>query len=129
MIAVDTNVIVRLLTLDDQGQSKKAKKLLAENKIFIPDTVLLETEWVLRFAYNFSAEVINTSLKKLLGLPNISMRDSAAVAQAFNWHKKGMDFADAFHLAQSQHCSAMATFDKKFRKTAANIQQCPLLKP
>jgi predicted nucleic-acid-binding protein len=56
MIAVDTNIVVRLLTQDDERQYSKILKLFQEQDIFIPDTVLLETEWVLRFAYHFNAD-------------------------------------------------------------------------
>ncbi len=50
---VDTNIIVRLLTHDDPVQSAKADALFKKDHLFIPDTVLLETEWVLRYAYGF----------------------------------------------------------------------------
>ena len=44
MVAVDTNVVVRLLTLDDAHQAARAKRLFASNRIFLPKTVLLEAE-------------------------------------------------------------------------------------
>ncbi|MCP5410517.1 MAG: PIN domain-containing protein, partial [Chromatiaceae bacterium] len=52
MIGVDTNVLVRLLTRDDEAQFRKALKLFQQEEIFIPKTVFLETEWVLRYAYD-----------------------------------------------------------------------------
>lgn len=58
MISVDTNIIVRFLTHDDDKQYKKAFKIFNSNEIFIADTVILETEWVLRYAYKFSSENI-----------------------------------------------------------------------
>jgi len=48
MISIDTNVIVRLLTQDDPVQFKKSQELFKNHEIFITDTVVLETEWVLR---------------------------------------------------------------------------------
>ena len=51
---VDTNIIVRLLTHDDPGQAAKADAAIQKDHLFISDTVLLETEWVLRYAYGFS---------------------------------------------------------------------------
>jgi len=65
MIAVDTNVIVRLLTQDDEQQYNKSVRLFQEQDIFIPDTVLLETEWVLRFAYQFKPNEICAALRYL----------------------------------------------------------------
>ena len=56
MICVDTNIIVRFLTHDDEQQYKKAFSICNLYEIFISDTVILETEWVLRYAYNFSPE-------------------------------------------------------------------------
>ena len=53
MIAVDTNIVVRLLTKDDPSQYQKAYHLFDKNDVLITDSVILETEWVLRFAYNF----------------------------------------------------------------------------
>jgi predicted nucleic-acid-binding protein len=70
MIAVDTNVIVRLLTQDDELQYQKSLEILQNNNIFIPDTVVLETEWVLRFAYKLQPPDICSALRKLFGLPN-----------------------------------------------------------
>jgi predicted nucleic-acid-binding protein len=50
MLAVDANIIVRLLTNDERAEAARAKILLAENEVFVATTVLLETEWVLRGA-------------------------------------------------------------------------------
>ena len=50
MIAIDTNVIVRLITRDNEEQYQKSFKIFHDKNIFIADTVILETEWVLRFA-------------------------------------------------------------------------------
>jgi len=54
VIAVDTNIIIRFLVNDDPKQFKKAYSIFNTKEIFIPDTVILETEWVLRYAYEFS---------------------------------------------------------------------------
>lgn len=54
MIAIDTNIVVRFLTQDDPAQFKQAARLFRETELFIAESVLLETEWVLRFAYGFS---------------------------------------------------------------------------
>ena len=80
MVAIDTNIIVRFLTNDDPVQYKKAFKLVKNNEIFIADTVILETEWVLRFAYEFKPEQIASALNKLFGLPNIYINHPALLA-------------------------------------------------
>jgi predicted nucleic-acid-binding protein len=68
MIAVDTNVLVRLLTEDDPDQAKRAARLFGENEIFIPKTVMLETEWVLRHAYGVDRKGILGAFQRLMGL-------------------------------------------------------------
>ena len=129
MTAIDTNIIIRLLTHDDHNQFQKAKKLMSREEIFIPDTVILETEWVLRFAYNFKKHEVCSGLRKLFGLPNIVLQNADIVALALNWYKEALDFADAFHLAYSQHCSTLATFDKKFIKAANGLSSCSIQRP
>ena len=102
MIAVDANIVVRLFTQDDEQQYNKSFKLFQKKDIFISDTVLLETEWVLRFAYHFKPDEICKAFRNLLGLPNVQLMNGSLMAQALQWHEEGLDFADALHLAQSQ---------------------------
>ncbi|MDX2242082.1 MAG: type II toxin-antitoxin system VapC family toxin [Leptolyngbyaceae cyanobacterium bins.302] len=129
MIAVDTNVIVRLLTKDDQQQYLQSLKLFQEQDIFIPDTVMLETEWVLRFTYQFKPLEVCQALRKLLGLPNVNITNASWMAQALKWHEIGLDFADALHLAQSQHCSSFYTFDQKIVARAESLTECAVQQP
>jgi len=75
--AIDTNVIVRFLTADDAAQAAVARRAIEAGDIFIPTTVLFETEWVLRSGYGFSSEVIGTALAGLAGLPWRCRRRSA----------------------------------------------------
>lgn len=123
MVAVDTNVIVRLLTKDDPSQYEQAYKLFATEAIFIANTVILETEWVLRFAYKFSSSHIVETIRLLLGLPNVNVENADQVITALLWHERGLDFADAFHLAASQACDIFFTFDKRFVQQGKQINQ------
>ena len=127
MIAVDTNIIVRLMTQDDAEQYQKAHHLFASNEIFIADSVILECEWVLRFAYHFDSVQINTAITKLFGLPNVHLNHPALLAQTLAWHSQGLDFTDAFHLAFSQHCKTFYSFDKKMFKAAKHIDSCKVV--
>jgi predicted nucleic-acid-binding protein len=129
MFAVDTNIIVRLLTRDDELQYKAAHKLFQKEAIFIADSVILETEWVLRFAYDFDAQKICSAFKKLFGLKNVHLGNPLLVAQAIDWCEAGLDFSDAFHLALSQNSDAMKTFDDKFIKGAKKHTDCTVEKP
>src|SRR5690606_744506 len=69
---------------------------------FIPITVILETEWVLRYTYGFSRETIGEALTRLMNLPNVTSSDDAALKLALSWHRQGLDFSDALHLACSR---------------------------
>ncbi len=129
MIAIDPNIIVRLLVNDDADQYKKAYRLFDQHDVFIADTVILETEWVLRFAYDFKADQIADALTKLLGLPNVCVNNPSMIAQAVTWHRQGLDFADAFHLANSQQSKAFYTFDKKMINRAKSIDSCEVFNP
>lgn len=127
MRAIDTNVIVRLLTADDPVQAEAAKQVIQEGDVFIGVTVLLETEWVLRAAYGFGAVDIASAIRGLAGLPQVTVEEAGAVAQALDGMAKGMDFADALHLARAQHCSAFVTFDRKMASKAMGFAQVPVI--
>ncbi|MCC7135451.1 MAG: hypothetical protein IT528_03490 [Nitrosomonas sp.] len=71
MIAIDTDVVVRLLTRDDAAQYEKAYQLFEKQNVFIGDTVILETEWVLRFAYEYSPTSVVRAFSGLFGLANV----------------------------------------------------------
>lgn len=114
MIAVDTNVVVRFLLIDDPEQSTRARALFETEQIFIPDTVVLETAWVFGYSYELDNATIAAGLRRLFGLANVHVRDAAAMALALDWYDLGLDFADALHLAQSNHCSRLVTFDRRF---------------
>lgn len=117
MHAVDTNVLVRLLTSDDAGQTKRAVALFTKETIFIPKTVLLETEWVLRRLYRLDRKVVVSAFRKLSGLGNVEIEQPWAMTQALQWCEGGMDFADALHLASSQSSRKFATFDEHMKKS------------
>ncbi len=129
MVAIDTNIIIRFLTRDDEEQYQASYKIFLAEDIYIPDTVILEVEWVLRYAYDFSAEAICQALRKVCGLKNVHLSDAQRIAQVITWHESGLDFADAFHLANSQTCLQLKTFDDKFIKRAKKLSACTVQKP
>ena len=122
MLALDTNVIVRYLTNDDAGQARTARRLVDENEIRVLHSVLLETEWVLRSLYRFDSERIRKALIAFLGLDNVAVEQPARVALALGWFERGLDFADALHLAGAEDCAGFATFDRKFAAAARKLK-------
>jgi len=124
MIAVDTNILVRLITKDDTAQYRKVRRLFETEIIFVTDTVFLETAWVLSYTYKFDPKQITSALRKLLGLPNIQVADSDVLNNAMVWVDNGLDFADALHLAKSQSVNTLYTFDKQFAKRSHGMGDC-----
>lgn len=118
MIAVDTNVLVRLLTDDDPKQAAAATALVAANPIWIAKTVLLETVWVLRSQYGFEDDSIGEAFAELLGLENVHVEGSLQVAAALILSAGGVDFADALHLCSRPPDAAFASFDRAFIRRA-----------
>lgn len=129
MVAVDTNVVVRFLVRDDEEQFTKACRLFEKQLLYISDSVVLESEWVLRYAYQFSPVEIVGALKKLFGLPNVHLAKASLVAQVLDWHLGGLDFTDAFHLAYSQNYERLYTFDKRFISQSKQLSGCVVLEP
>jgi predicted nucleic-acid-binding protein len=121
MLAIDTNIVVRYLTGDHPQQSPKAKALVDAEIVFVGTTVLLETEWVLRSVYGFSSVKVAKALHAFAGLPNVTLDDPASIAKALDWTARGMDFADALHLAKAEGCDAFVTFDRQFAKSTKEL--------
>ncbi len=124
-MALDTNVLARLLLQDDAAQFERAKALLATPQQFTaPVTVLLELVWVLE-SNDCTPADIQRGIGLLLDLPNFSPPQASAVRQALSDLVQGMDFADALHLALSRGEDALITFDKAFVKMASKGHSAP----
>ncbi|MBI5142140.1 MAG: type II toxin-antitoxin system VapC family toxin [Nitrospirae bacterium] len=117
MIGVDTNVWVRYVTNDDPVQAALAVELLrGQEEIFVPKTVLLELEWVLRAVYAIPKENVLIAFRQILGLPNVQAECAMQVASAIELYERGFDFADALHLMSSENTSDFFTFDSRLVK-------------
>jgi predicted nucleic-acid-binding protein len=121
MIAIDTNVVVRFLVNDDPEQAQRARRLIESEDVFLSTTVLLETEWVLRVAYKRSRARLLEMLRAFLGLPRVIAQDLRVAITALEWAERGMDFADALHLAGAAACDAFLTFDRRLANAAARL--------
>lgn len=118
MRAIDTNVVVRFLVADDERQAKAARATIEAGDIFISTTVALESEWVLRCAYELSRDQVAAGLRGLAGLPGVTVEEPAVLALALAWLADGMDFAAALHLAKAERCTAFLSFDRRLAKAA-----------
>lgn len=127
--AIDTNIIVRFLTSDDPEQAAKAKRLIAAGDIFVATSVLLESEWVLRSGYGFTAGKIVDALRSFAGLPGVTVEDAPLLSRALDWAEQGLDFADALHLSRAEGCSAFMSFDRKLASAAAELSDVKVVAP
>lgn len=127
MIALDTNVIVRIVTADDPDQVRAAKAVFEAGDLWVCKTVLLETEWVLRYSYELDRPAIQEVFRKLLGYPQLQVEDRNAVLWALPLYEQGLDFADALHLASSGDADRFVTFDKPLAKATRGLENGPLV--
>lgn len=118
MRALDTNVLVRALVQDDPAQAKRAQDFLSAQPVYVPITVVLELEWVLRSRYGFSRRAIADAMEKLAVLENAVIGEQAAVVAASRKMRQGWDFADALHHSLSAGCEDFATFDTRLVRRA-----------
>lgn len=113
MRAVDTNILARFYLRDDAVQGHIADNVLAAGDVFIPKTVILELERVLRYVAEQPADKVIDCLAHLIALPGVTVEDREEIDAALGHCRKGIDFADALHLAASKSCSALLTFDDR----------------
>ena len=118
MASIDTNVLIRFLTGDDPDQYRKAQALFENEAIFILDTVVLESEWVLRYTYEFKPAQVCSAFTTVFGLPNVTLQNPMQLAQAIEWHREGFDFADALHVSHSKGHDPFYTFDRRLIRRA-----------
>lgn len=122
MRAVDTNVLVRYYLRDDPAQARIAEKTLSAGDVFVPKTVMLELEWVLRSVAEQPAGKVIDCLSHLIALPGITVEDHDQVETALHRCRSGVDFADALHHAASHACTELLTFDdRRYVRRAARL--------
>ncbi len=120
MIGLDTNVLARYFVAEadvdaaTEAQREAARKLIESGEpLYLPKTVVLELEWVLRGYYGFGVEAVLQVLDLLLEHPSITLEDRPCLVQAVAGLRSGLDFADALHHASCRTCDAVASFDDR----------------
>ncbi len=120
MNAVDTNVLARFFINDKDDteaiRQRPAAIAALSGAVFVPVTVLLEFEWVMRGFYELSRKEIQRVLEALCGLANVQIEDRSIVLAALTSYQQGLDFADALHLARAHFCSTFLSFDQRLIK-------------
>ena len=132
MIGLDTNVLLRFYIEDASDNEAKrqhaaaAKLFLGGAILFVPKSVLLESEWVMRAVYGYSVEQVASVFHHLVELPHVRVEDAEVVDNAIGAYEGGLDFADALHHATCKDCESFATFDdRQFARRVARMQLTP----
>lgn len=128
MIALDTNLLVRLLTNDDPRQSAKVDAWLSANAsskspAYVDHIVLCELAWVLGTSYGYLRSDVHQAIAALLQQEQLKVESPAMVRQALVRYEFGPgDFSD-YLLAERARAAGFApvlTLDKKAAKTATH---------
>ena len=121
MRAVDTNVLVRLVTRDDAKQVAVAEAFVARGA-WVPHLVLAEATWVLASVYDRRPDEIATAVEMLLNHQHLTLQDSEAVAEAVISFRRrpGVGFSDCLVLEVARKAGhlPLGTFDRHFSKLA-----------
>jgi predicted nucleic-acid-binding protein len=119
MLAVDTNVLVRLIARDDPTQVRVADEFVSKGA-WISHLVLAETVSVLDSVYGLSREKLTVAVEMLLNHRELTLQDSDVVAAALdNFRKRtAVDFSDCLVLGIAKKAGhiPLATFDRDFGK-------------
>lgn len=130
MAALDTNVLVRYLVSDDKKQFKIAKKFIegsaSDGSLFVPISVVIELEWVLRSLYELDKDTMLELFGRLLESSELKFQEEPSLEIALSlYSESNTDFADCLHTASAftyGHTPLM-TFDRK----ASRLDEAELL--
>ena len=117
MNAVDTNILARYFLNDDAAQSPTAKNII-EQGVFVSNSVILETVWLLQSRYEQPAKAIAAALSALIEMPNVIVTNADALIWTLQRFGDGADFADMLHLIEATGHEAFLTYDRKLAKQA-----------
>lgn len=116
MTALDTNVLVRYLTQDDEAQFQKVLQMLNRKKatFFACDLVVVETAWVLGEVYGWTPEEVADAFARLATIPNLIFENENRLRASLKAFRGGADLADELIVRTSRDLGAkdLATFDK-----------------
>ena len=119
MRAVDTNVLVRLLTRDDPTQVAAAEEFV-ERGAWVSHLVLAEATWVLMSVYERGPAEIATAVEMLLNHQQLTVQDPDAVAAAVEHFRRrpALGFSDCLVVAIARKAGhlPLGTFDRNLAK-------------
>jgi predicted nucleic-acid-binding protein len=119
MRAVDTNVLVRLITRDDSRQATSAESFV-DKGAWLSVLVLAEATWVLATVYELSSQELAKAIEMLLNHRDLVLQDADAVADALELFraKPALGFSDCLilQLARKAGHLPLGTFDRNLGK-------------
>jgi len=123
MIALDTNVLIRLLVEDDPDQALRARELIESvsekgERCYVGDPVLCELEWVLESVYRASRKDVLSALTQVFRNAVFEVEDPQTVAKALEAFATGKgDFSDCLlgARAKARGAETTYTFDRSLR--------------
>ena len=119
MRAVDTNVLVRLITRDDPKHAAVAEAFVAKGA-WVSLLALAEATWVLSAVYELRAPQIATAVEMLLAHKDLTLQDSDVVSAALDnfRNKPGLGFSDCLLLEAARKAGhlPLGTFDRELGK-------------
>ena len=129
MIALDTNVLVRLVTRDNEAQALRAKAVFdahseAHGGLFVSDIVLVELCWTLSRSYELNRVDIARTVRALIDNGSIAFESQLAVRNALSsFETTTADFPDCLIVAKANQvgCGHTLTFDRRM-KSLPSIQ-------
>jgi len=117
--AVDTNVLVRLITRDDPKQVASAEAFVSRGA-WVPHLVLAEATWVLASVYDREPGDIATAVEMLLNHQDLTLQDSEAVVAAVERFRRrpGLGFSDCLVLEVARKAGhlPLGTFDRSLAR-------------
>ena len=119
MRAVDTNVVVRLLTREDPRQTARAEAFVAKGA-WVSHIVLVEVIWVMDSVFELSHKQLATAVDMLLKHRDLVVQDPEVVAAALARFRRRptLGFSDCMVLESARKAGhvPLATFDKELSK-------------
>ena len=119
MRAVDTNVLVRLMTRDNAKQVAVAETFVA-NGAWVPNLAIAEATWVLASVYDRGPEAVATTVEMLLSHEHLTVQDgevvAAAVAQFRQYPKVRFSDCLIVEVARKAGHTPLGTFDRDLGK-------------
>jgi uncharacterized protein len=121
---LDTNILLRFLTRDDERKAQQALSLLlrverGEEKVITSPLVIFETIYTLQSFYKVSREIIREQLLSIISMRSLHLPDKNLYHRAFDLYiSKNISFADAYNAVymQAEEISQIYSWDRDFDK-------------